>query len=210
MERYLVLVRHGQSTYNAENRFTGWHDPALTEAGIAQAHAVAHSLGSLGFGFCRAFSSVLERAKRSAEIILADLGASDVPVTADAALNERNYGQLTGLDKDQSRARWGASDIQRWRRSYQDAPPGGESLRDTAARVLAFYVQEILPTVMRYEPALVVAHGNSLRALVMVLDCLSAEMVLELEIATGEVLVYELNPDTTVFRRTRLNVRCAD
>jgi 2,3-bisphosphoglycerate-dependent phosphoglycerate mutase len=209
MGRYLALVRHGQSTYNAENRFTGWHDPALTDEGIAQAHAVADSLGTLGFGFLRAFSSALERAKRSAEIILADLGTSHIPVTANAALNERDYGQLTGLDKDQSRARWGKSDIQRWRRSYHEAPPGGESLRDTAARVLAFHVQQILPAVMRCEPTLVVAHGNSLRALVMVLDCLSIEAVPELEIATGEVRAYELNSDTTVFRRRRLNTRRA-
>lgn len=198
MGRHLVLVRHGQSEYNAANRFTGWHDPALTEQGIREAHDVAQHVRSLQLQFGSAFSSALERARRTADIILGDLGSSDVPVIADAALNERDYGELAGLDKDQARERWGEAQIHQWRRSYQYAPPGGESLRDTAARTLPFYIQQILPAVMREQSVLVVAHGNSLRALVMALDGLSTEAITRIEIATGEVLAYELDADTTV------------
>lgn len=204
MGRYLTLVRHGQSEYNASNRFTGWLDPELTDQGVHEAHAVAEQLRSAGLTFDIAFSSALHRARRTARIILDDLSLKAMPVKMDFALDERNYGEMTGLDKDEARKRWGADQVQHWRRSYADAPPDGESLRDTVARVLPFYIQHILPAVMRGQAALVVAHGNSLRALVMALDRLSTQAVTQLEIATGEVLVYELAADTTIVSKRSL------
>lgn len=140
---------------------------------------------------------------RSAELIARELGQADAPLVADSALNERDYGQLTGLDRNEASMRWGAAQIQHWRRSYRDGPPGGESLRDTAARVLPFYLQQILPSVMRGESPLVVAHGNSLRALVMALDGLTPEAISQTEIATGELLVYEFGPDTRLLAKRR-------
>lgn len=204
MERYLVLVRHGQSEYNASNRFTGWRNPPLTEQGIQEARDVAKKVRALSLRFDAAFSSVLDRAKRSAEIILADLDAGDLPITADAALNERDYGKLAGLNKTEACERWGDAQIHQWRRSYLHAPPDGESLRDTIARALPFYLRSILPAVLRGQNSLVVAHGNSLRALVMALDGLSPEEITHVEISTGEVLVYELNSDTTVLRKLKI------
>ena len=204
MGRYLTLVRHGQSTYNASNRFTGWLDPELTDQCVTEAHAVAEQLRSAGLTFDIAFSSAVHLARRSARIILDDLKLAAMPVTMDFALDERNYGEMSGLDKDEARSRWGADQVQHWRRSYADAPPDGESLRDTIARVLPFYIQHILPAVMRGQGALVLAHGNSLRALVMALDGLSTQAVTQLEIATGEVLVYELAADTTITSKRSL------
>lgn len=204
MARYLALARHGQSEYNAQNRFTGWHDSPLTDRGVQEALEIARRIRGAGLSVDVAFSSTLARARRTAEIVLTDLGQPDVPVVADMALNERDYGELSGLDKDQARERWGDAQIHRWRRGYSDVPPGGESLRDTAARALRFYIQHILPAVMREETALVVAHGNSLRALVMALDGLSPETIERVEIATGELLVYELESDTTVLSRSQV------
>lgn len=201
MGRYLTLVRHGQSTYNASNRFTGWFDPELTDRGLHEAKAVSDQMRRVGLTFDVAFSSALGRARHTARIILGELGSGALPLTADSALNERDYGEMAGLDKDEARRRWGAAQVQHWRRSYLDGPPGGESLRDTAARVLPYYIQRILPAVMHEQRVLVVAHGNSLRALVMALDGLSPQAVTQLEIATGEVFVYELAADTTVTHR---------
>jgi 2,3-bisphosphoglycerate-dependent phosphoglycerate mutase len=200
MGRHLVLARHGQSTYNASNRFTGWRDPELTELGKHEAHVVSQRLSTTGLAFTIAFTSALLRARHTTEIILDDLGARDASIVTDSALNERDYGQLTGLDKDEARIRWSDAQIHQWRRSYLDGPPGGESLRDTSARVLPFYIQRILPAVMRGENVLVVAHGNSLRALVMALDRLSPEAITTIEIQTGEVLSYELAVDTLASR----------
>lgn len=200
MGRHLVLARHGQSTYNASNRFTGWRDPELTELGKHEAHVISQRLSTTGLAFTIAFTSALLRARHTTEIILDDLGARDASIVKDSALNERDYGQLTGLDKDEARIRWSDAQIHQWRRSYLDGPPGGESLRDTSARVLPFYLQRILPAVMRGENVLVVAHGNSLRALVMALDRLSPEAITTIEIQTGEVLTYELAVDTIASR----------
>jgi 2,3-bisphosphoglycerate-dependent phosphoglycerate mutase len=147
------------------NEFTGRRDIGLTDRGIEEAHAVARSLEMEGLGFRTAFSSALDRAKRTPSIILADLGQTGIPIISDSALNERDYGELTGMNKDEARARWGEAQVRKWRRSYEFGPPGGESLKGTAARVLPFYIRRILPEVMRAEPVLVVAHGNSLRAL---------------------------------------------
>ena len=201
MNRLLVLVRHGQSEWNQKNLFTGSKDPGLTDIGIEEARQAGRRLEALGLTFDVAFTSVLSRAQRSLEIILGEIGQPDLPVVADPALNERDYGYLAGLNKDDARSRFGEERVRLWRRSYDVAPPGGESLRDTVARVLPYYVREILPRVMRGERVLVSAHGNSLRALVMVLDGLSPETVAALELATGIPLVYRLKDDTTVKER---------
>ena len=198
MDRLLVLVRHGQSEWNLKNLFTGWKDPGLTELGIEEARTAGQRLKALGVGFDIAFTSDLSRAQRTCKLILEEIGQPDLKTVMDQALNERDYGELSGLNKDDARARWGEEQVHLWRRSYDVQPPGGESLKDTVARVLPYYMREILPRVMRGERVLVAAHGNSLRALVMVLDGLTPKTIPSLELATGIPLVYRLNPDTTV------------
>ncbi|MGI6245578.1 MAG: 2,3-bisphosphoglycerate-dependent phosphoglycerate mutase [Pseudochelatococcus sp.] len=198
MSRLLVLVRHGQSEWNLKNLFTGWKDPDLTEAGVAEARAAGKRLKEQGIAFDRAFTSDLLRAQHTLALIQEELGQADLPVTRDLALNERDYGDLSGLNKDDARARWGEEQVHVWRRSYDVPPPGGESLKDTAARVLPYYIRNILPAVLRGENVLVAAHGNSLRALLMVLDRLTPETIPTVELATGVPLVYHLKADSTV------------
>ena len=200
-DRLLVLVRHGQSEWNLKNLFTGWRDVDLTDEGAAEALRAGRSLKAQGMRFDVAFTSVLKRAQRTLDIMLKELGQENLPVLRDQALNERDYGDLSGLNKDDARKRWGEEQVHIWRRSYDVAPPGGESLKDTAARVLPYYIQDILPRVLRGERVLVSAHGNSLRALVMVLDHLSPQEIVKREIATGVPLIYRLNPDSTVAER---------
>jgi 2,3-bisphosphoglycerate-dependent phosphoglycerate mutase len=200
-DRLLVLVRHGQSEWNLQNLFTGWRDVGLTEKGTAEARAAGRQLKALGLRFDIAFTSALTRAQRTLELMLDELGQRSISVLRDQALNERDYGDLSGLNKDEARRKWGEEQVHIWRRSYDVAPPGGESLKDTAARVLPYYVQEILPRVLRGERTLVSAHGNSLRALVMVLDHLSPQEIVNQELATGVPLVYRLNTDSTVAER---------
>jgi 2,3-bisphosphoglycerate-dependent phosphoglycerate mutase len=197
-ERLLVLVRHGESEWNLKNLFTGWKDPDLTEKGIAEAKEAGRKLKAQGFTFDIAFTSVLVRAQHTLDLTLAELGQTGIPVRKDLALNERDYGDLSGLNKDDARKKWGEEQVHIWRRSYDVAPPGGESLKDTLARALPYYVQEILPCVLRGERTLVVAHGNSLRALIMVLERLSRDGILKREIATGVPVIYRLNADSTV------------
>jgi 2,3-bisphosphoglycerate-dependent phosphoglycerate mutase len=197
-DRLLVLVRHGESEWNLKNLFTGWRDVDLTPNGIAEARAAGRKLKAQGVSFTIAFTSALIRAQRSLDLMLEELGQSSIPVFRDKALNERDYGDLSGLNKDDARAKWGAEQVHLWRRSYDVAPPGGESLKDTAARVLPYYIQEILPAALRGNRVLVSAHGNSLRALVMVLERLSTTDILKREIGTGVPLIYRLNPDSTV------------
>ncbi|KOX55976.1 2,3-bisphosphoglycerate-dependent phosphoglycerate mutase [Methylobacterium fujisawaense] len=204
MERLLVLVRHGQSEWNLQNLFTGWRDPDLTERGIAEARAAGRGLKRDGYGFDVAFTSELLRAQRTCSLILEEMALPDVPIIRQRALNERDYGDLSGLNKDAARARWGDAQVHTWRRSYDVRPPGGESLKDTAARVLPYYIAAILPRVMAGQRVLVAAHGNSLRALAMVLDGLNEEQVTDLQIRTGVPLVYRLNADTTVASKTVL------
>ncbi|MET3482212.1 2,3-bisphosphoglycerate-dependent phosphoglycerate mutase [Methylobacterium sp. 1973] len=204
MERLLVLVRHGQSEWNLQNLFTGWRDPDLTERGIAEARAAGRGLKRDGYGFDVAFTSELLRAQRTCSLILDEMALPDVPIIRQRALNERDYGDLSGLNKDAARARWGDAQVHTWRRSYDVRPPGGESLKDTAARVLPYYLAAILPRVMAGQRVLVAAHGNSLRALAMVLDGLNEEQVPDLQIRTGVPLVYRLNADTTVASKTVL------
>ena len=203
-DRLLVLVRHGQSDWNLKNLFTGWKDPDLTEQGIAEAKDAGRKLKAQGLTFDVAFTSDLTRAQHTLKLMLAEIGQTGLPTTKDIALNERDYGDLSGLNKDDARKRWSAEQVQIWRRSYDVPPPGGESLKDTAARVLPYYIQEILPHVLRGESVLVSAHGNSLRALVMVLERLSTTQILDRELATGAPLIFRLNADSTVAARRDL------
>ncbi len=200
----LVLVRHGESEWNLKNLFTGWRDVGLTEQGIAEARAAGRKLKAQGFKFDIAFTSVLKRAQHSLDLMLEELGQQSLPVVKDQALNERDYGDLVGLNKEDARKKWGDEQVRLWRRSYEVAPPGGESLKDTAARVLPYYIQEMLPRVMRGERVLVSAHGNSLRALVMVLDRHTTKSIVDLNLGTGVPMIYHLNADTTVASRMDL------
>ena len=189
----LVLVRHGQSEWNEKNLFTGWADVDLTERGIEEAHKAAQALKERGIRFDEAFTSDLIRAQHTLDIILEDLGQTDIPVTKDKALNERDYGNLVGMNKDEARQRWGEEQVHIWRRSYDVRPPGGESLKDTAERAVPYFEKHILPKVQAGENVLVSAHGNSLRAIIMWLEKLSPEEVLKLELETGVPILYELN-----------------
>ena len=197
-DRLLVLVRHGQSEWNLKNLFTGWKDPDLTEQGITEAKEAGRKLKEQGLKFDIAFTSVLIRAQHTLDLILTDLSQTEIPIKRDLALNERDYGDLSGLNKDDARKRWGEEQVHVWRRSYDVPPPSGESLKDTLARALPYYVQEILPCVLRGERTLVAAHGNSLRALIMVLEKLTPEQILKRELATGAPVIYRLNADSTV------------
>ncbi len=197
-ERLLVLVRHGQSEWNLKNLFTGWRDVDLTEKGIEEARNAGRKLKAQGITFNVTFTSALKRAQRTLDLVLEEMGQTGLPIIADSALNERDYGDLSGLNKDDARAKWGEEQVHVWRRSYDVPPPGGESLKDTVARVLPYYVQEILPQVLRGQHVLVAAHGNSLRALVMVLERLSPEGILKREIGTGAPIIYRLNADALV------------
>lgn len=187
----LVLLRHGESQWNLENRFTGWVDVPLTPRGIQEAKNAGDKLR--GFTFDRAFTSVLARANETLRLALEAIGQSDLPVVKDKALNERMYGELQGLNKSETAKKYGEAQVKIWRRSYDIPPPGGESLKDTAERVLPYYVQTIKPYLLKGETILIAAHGNSLRALTMELEQLSREQVLELNIPTGAPVLYELD-----------------
>lgn len=197
-DRLLVLVRHGQSEWNLKNLFTGWKDPGLTDKGIAEAQEAGRRLKAEGLSFDVAFTSQLVRAQTTLDLALKELGQTGIPVTKNLALNERDYGDLSGLNKDDARKKWGEEQVHVWRRSYDVPPPGGESLKDTLARTLPYYVQEILPGVLRGQRTLVAAHGNSLRALIMVLEKLSPEAIIARELATGVPIIYRLKADSTV------------
>jgi 2,3-bisphosphoglycerate-dependent phosphoglycerate mutase len=197
-DRLLVLVRHGQSDWNLKNLFTGWKDPDLTEQGIKEARDAGRKLKAQGFRFDIAFTSVLKRAQHTLDLMLAEIGQPGLMTRKNLALNERDYGDLSGLNKDDARKKWGEEQVHIWRRSYDVPPPGGESLKDTLARALPYYVQEILPCVLRGERVLVSAHGNSLRALIMVLEKLNPESILKRELGTGVPIIYRLNEDATV------------
>ena len=200
MSGTLVLVRHGQSEWNKKNLFTGWKNPDLTEKGVEEAKLGGQALADAGLKFDIAFTSDLTRAQRTCQFILDAVGQSDLETIRDQALNERNYGDLAGLNKDDARAKWGEEQVHIWRRSYDTPPPGdeGESLKDTGARVWPYYMTVILPRVLRGETVLVAAHGNSLRSLVMILDGLDTDAVTKLNLATGVPMIYKLNADTTV------------
>ena len=198
MERLLVLVRHGQSEWNLKNLFTGWRDVGLTQAGIEEARAAGRRLKGRHLTFDLAYTSALKRARDTLTIMLEELGQSGLEIKADQALNERDYGDLVGLNKDEARKRWGDEQVHQWRRSYDVAPPGGESLKDTLARALPYYVTYILPDVLSGKRVLVSAHGNSLRALIMAIEGQSPAEIVKLELATGVPMVYRLRPDSRV------------
>jgi 2,3-bisphosphoglycerate-dependent phosphoglycerate mutase len=204
MENVLVLVRHGESEWNKLNLFTGWRDVGLTETGTAEAHRAGKLIKAQGFVFDIAFTSALKRAQLTLEIMLEEIGQQGLETIKDQALNERDYGDLSGLNKDDARKRWGEEQVHIWRRSFDIAPPGGESLKDTAARVLPYYEAQILPQVKAGKNVLVAAHGNSLRALIMQLDKLSPEEIVKLNLGTGEPYVYRLNADGTAASKTTL------
>jgi 2,3-bisphosphoglycerate-dependent phosphoglycerate mutase len=204
MPNALVLVRHGESQWNRLNVFTGWQDVDLTEEGVAEAHRAGAMLKAEGRRLDLAFTSTLKRAQNTLKFILSELDQDNLPSVQDAALNERDYGDLMGLNKDEARKRWGDEQVHLWQRSYDVAPPGGESLKDTAARVLPFYEKRIVPELQAGKNVLVVAHGNSLRALVMQLDRLSPDQVIELNIGTGMPLVYRFRADGSVAEKRDL------
>ena len=197
-ERLLVLVRHGQSDWNLKNLFTGWKDPDLSPKGVDEARAAGMRLKAQNLVFDLAFTSALTRAQNTLALMLGELGQPMLPSHRDEALNERDYGELSGLNKDDARKRWGEEQVHIWRRSYDVAPPGGESLKDTVARVLPYYTQHILPAVLDGQRVIVAAHGNSLRALVMVLDRLTPQTIPAMELDTGVPLVYRLKANSTV------------
>src|ERR1700704_5323239 len=204
-DRLLVLVRHGQSEWNLKNLFTGWKDVDLTEAGVAEARAAGRKLKAQGLGFDVAYTSALKRAQRTLDLILEEMGAR-VPIIRDQALNERDYGDLVGMNKDDARKKWGEEQVLVWRRSYDVPPPGGESLKDTVARVLPYYCQVLLPSVLSGQRGIGAAHGSSLRALVMVLDGLTPKTIPSMELATGVPLIYHLNADSTVASKEVLTI----
>jgi 2,3-bisphosphoglycerate-dependent phosphoglycerate mutase len=204
MEHLLVLCRHGESEWNKLNLFTGWRDPDLSEKGIAEAHAAGRKLKALGLSFDHAYTSVLVRAQHTLQIILGELGQVGLPETRDQALNERDYGDLAGLNKDEARVKWGEEQVHIWRRSFDVPPPGGESLKDTAARVLPYFDRLIWPDVVAGKRILISAHGNSLRALIMKLDNLTGDQIVKRELATGAPLIYRFDDTGTVIERKDL------
>jgi 2,3-bisphosphoglycerate-dependent phosphoglycerate mutase len=187
----LILLRHGESQWNLENRFTGWVDVPLSPRGIQEATHAGEKLRS--FTFDRAFTSVLARANETLRLALETIGQTGIPIEKDKALNERMYGELQGLNKDETAKKYGEAQVKIWRRSYDVRPPGGESLKDTAERVLPYYERTIKPYLLKGDTILVAAHGNSLRALIMELEQLSREQVLELNVPTGAPLLYEMD-----------------
>ena len=189
-KRNLVLVRHGQSEWNAKNLFTGWKNPGLTETGVKEAISAGKLIKDEKINFDTMYTSQLTRAQLTGNTILEIINQSDIPIIKDIALNERNYGSLAGLNKDDARKKWGEEQVHIWRRSYDVPPPDGESLKNTAERVLPYFNKEILPKVISGSNILIAAHGNSLRSLIMQLDELSKEEILNLEIPTGAPIKY--------------------
>jgi 2,3-bisphosphoglycerate-dependent phosphoglycerate mutase len=206
MTNRLVLVRHGESEWNKKNIFTGIRNPDLTDKGVIEALWAGRVMKAEGLRFDVAFTSKLKRAQHTLDIILGEIGGPTPEVIEDAALNERDYGELSGLNKEEARDRWGEEQVLEWRRSYDIPPPGGESLKDTAARVLPYYLQNIWPHVAAGKNVIVAAHGNSLRALIMSLENLSEEQILDRELATAAPQLYRLS-DTGAVEEHRELVR---
>ena len=202
--RNLVLVRHGQSEWNAKNLFTGWKDPELTDQGLAEAKNAGKLILDESIQFDFMYTSMLSRAQKTGDIILGVLNHKEIPIVKNEALNERDYGSLAGLNKDDARKKWGEEQVHIWRRSFDIPPPDGESLKDTADRVLPYFEAEIMPKVISGSSILIAAHGNSLRALIMKLDSISSEDIVKLEIPTGAPIQYEFTADGTVGKKTNL------
>jgi 2,3-bisphosphoglycerate-dependent phosphoglycerate mutase len=202
--RNLILVRHGQSEWNAKNLFTGWKDPGLTDQGVSEAKNAGKLILEQNIEFDAMYTSMLSRAQKTGDIILGILNHKEIPIIKNEALNERHYGSLAGLNKDDARKKWGEEQVHIWRRSFDMQPPDGESLKDTADRVLPYFEAEIMPKVISGSSILIAAHGNSLRALIMKLDSISSEDIVKLEIPTGAPIQYEFTSDGMVDKKTNL------
>ena len=202
--RNLILVRHGQSEWNAKNLFTGWKDPGLTDQGVSEAKNAGKLILEQDIEFDVMYTSMLSRAQKTGDIILGILNHKEIPIIKNEALNERHYGSLAGLNKDDARKKWGDEQVHIWRRSFDIPPPDGESLKDTADRVLPYFETEIMPKVISGSSILIAAHGNSLRALIMKLDSISSEDIVKLEIPTGAPIQYEFTSDGMVDKKTNL------
>lgn len=194
-DNVLVLVRHGESEWNRLNLFTGWRNPDLTEKGLIEARVAGRMIRDHRIKFDIAFTSGLKRAQHTLDIMLAEMNQPDVPIVRDLALNERDYGELSGLNKDEARKKWGETQVMEWRRSYDIPPPGGESLKDTLARVKPYYDDVIWPQIVQGKNVIVAAHGNSLRAMMMILEGLSGDEILKREFATGAPILFRLGAD---------------
>lgn len=192
----VVLVRHGQSAWNLENRFTGWIDVPLSENGIKEAEDAAQKLANMKFDM--AFTSALQRAQHTLKIILEKTNQINIPIISDKALNERMYGDLQGMNKDEARQKFGEEQVHLWRRSYDIPPPNGESLKDTAARVIPFFEKNILPYIQQNKNIIIVAHGNSLRALIMHLEKMTPEQILKFELGTAVPRVYNIDSNLNI------------
>ena len=203
-ERNLVLVRHGQSEWNSKNLFTGWKDPGLTELGIKEAKDAGKLIADKGILFNLMYTSMLTRAQKTGDLILQEMRHPEITIIKNEALNERNYGSLAGLNKDDARKKWGDDQVHIWRRSFDIPPPDGESLKDTAERVLPYFKSEIMPKVIEGSSILIAAHGNSLRSLIMDLDSISSEEIVNLEIPTGAPIQYIFNEDGSINKKIKL------
>ena len=202
--RNLILVRHGQSEWNAKNLFTGWKDPGLTDQGVSEAKNAGKLILEQKIEFDVMYTSMLSRAQKTGDIILEILNHKEIPIIKNEVLNERHYGSLACLNKDDARKKWGEEQVHIWRRSFDMPPPEVESLKDTADRVLPYFETEIMPKVISGSSILIAAHGNSLRALIMKLDSISPEDIVKLEIPTGAPIQYEFTPDGIVDKKTNL------
>jgi 2,3-bisphosphoglycerate-dependent phosphoglycerate mutase len=200
----LVIVRHGQSEWNEKNLFTGWENPGLTKKGADEAIHAGKLIKELNIDFDRMFTSALTRAQLTGSIILEKIGQSDISIIKDEALNERFYGDLQGLNKDECRQKWGDNMVQMWRRSYDKGPPGGESLKETGERVLPYYLKNIFPLILKDMNILIAAHGNSLRSLIKYLEGISDEDIVKLEIPTGAPIHYSFDEDGDVISKINL------
>ena len=201
---HLILVRHGQSEWNEKNLFTGWEDPGLTKKGEDEAQNAGLLIKELGINFDHLFTSALIRAQLTGSIILNEIGQNEMPTTKNQALNERFYGDLQGLNKDECREKWGEEKVQMWRRSYEMGPPGGETLKETGERVIPYFKEEINPLILKCKNILIAAHGNSLRSLIKFLDNVSDEDIVKLEIPTGAPIHYIFNEDGNVIKKQNL------
>ena len=202
--RNLILVRHGQSEWNSKNLFTGWKDPGLTELGVKEAKDAGKLIANKGILFDLMYTSMLTRAQKTGDLILQEMRHPEITIIKNEALNERNYGSLAGLNKDDARKKWGDDQVHIWRRSFDIPPPDGESLKDTAERVLPYFKSEIMPKVIEGSSILIAAHGNSLRSLIMDLDSISSEEIVNLEIPTGAPIQYIFNEDGSINKKIKL------
>ena len=202
--RNLILVRHGQSEWNSKNLFTGWKDPGLTELGVREAKDAGKLIADKGILFDLMYTSMLTRAQKTGDLILQEMRHPEITIIKNEALNERNYGSLAGLNKDDARKKWGDDQVHIWRRSFDIPPPDGESLKDTAERVLPYFKSEIMPKVIEGSSTLIAAHGNSLRSLIMELDSISSEEIVNLEIPTGAPIQYIFNEDGSINKKIKL------